>query len=120
MSDYGKMTDDELRRVIAERLGWTEIEEVSYWAEGYDFTAEQKTLTGKRGMHSDIPVPDWPQSVDAALTLPLKPKQRWMVVQVVGGKTWYASIIDISARAEAIEPARAICEAWLQMMDGAS
>lgn len=65
-----ELSADELRREIAERLGWTDIQPFSYWEEDYYDTREVHTLRGMspRGNAQTL-VPDWPADPGAALAL---------------------------------------------------
>jgi hypothetical protein len=118
MSKYSAMTDDELRRAIAERLGYTYIK-----------TIEDKLWALHPDGFSTVTIPIWPQLVDVALTLPIPENSSWelsakpkrsktvnaaMSAVIVednwGGATLSEGMHDASL-------ARAMCEAWLAMME---
>ena len=101
--------DPALRRGIAELLGW------------HGFIALDGILFGHEpGMPLGtvkVFVPDWPHSVDAALTL-LPPLPSAIIIsRVIEG--WYVGINTMSSRLRDISEGRsdnlalAICRAWL-------
>jgi len=101
MTKYDSMTDDALRREIAERLR-------------YDVRHELFLFTT---------VPDWPRDVNAALTLPLPPMAWWHLEQLPPrvarpGMIWHAAIFGPAQSAYGDSPARILCLAWLAMKDG--
>lgn len=109
MTDFSTMTDGELRRWIAERLGWTEIkEELSRMR---DLEGEPISVWAGRDTSGEVEyIPDWPNDANAALEL-FKQfhgiglewfNNRWTIAS---GTKWLAG--NDSA-------ARAICEAWAQ------
>lgn len=111
MTDFKAMTDDELRRWIAERLGYDEITVV-----------DGEELWGKHplgAVHIFSTLPNWPGSVDAALAL--VDRNLWNVEVSVGWEMSECSLDNLVktywAKSRPETPARAICVAWAQMME---
>jgi hypothetical protein len=119
-----QMSDEDLRRVIAELVGWSELENYEYWAANYDGDGWVTTLRGTLSGYDLVEVPDWPRDANAALEL-LKDTsdedregmdaqlsyrvydEKWEVVFMMHPRALRASQ-GISA-----SPVRAICEAWV-------
>ena len=117
----------ELDRVIAERLGWSEIEQRQLWFEdAYDDGWEQR-LFGKRTGESvgDDPVPEYSTDANAALSLPLGEAEFFQLHVIPGGNTAARVYVPVSSRLSEAEPpfeisdtpALAICHAWLAYQD---
>ena len=101
--------DPALRRGIAELLGWKDF----IFVGGVLFSLTPGTPLGQVRTE----VPDWPHSVDAALTL-LPPLPSAIIIsRVIEG--WYVGINTMSSRLRDISEGRsdnlalAICRAWL-------
>lgn len=63
----------ELDRVVAERVGYTEIEETTGWFDDPDVGSREETYLrgrGADGRYSSERIPNYSTSVDAALLLP--------------------------------------------------
>lgn len=115
-----------LDREIAERLGWTNIEPVSYWEETYYDTYEVHALRGQSpGSHSDDSLlPAYSTDANAALQLVSNlPSPAIFTLQLRtnrnGEEGWRAWIdMDINRRTDiAVSPALAICVVWLDWYD---
>jgi hypothetical protein len=108
----------DLDRAIAERLGWTEIEPVSYWEETYYDTYEVHTLRGKQpgASSNDTLLPAFATDLNAAIDL-LKQIPLGAVGINEDGETWFCNgyidgagvVVDVDAPT----PALAICRAIL-------
>jgi len=104
------LTPDELRRRIAEKLGWRSRFEVS------ELTGE---LWGYKGQCDDEPlslVPDWPGGLNAAIEL--LPIQRTVSVgRDADAPLWWCAIKrksgEVEAREHGPDPAMACARAWL-------
>ena len=71
MMPIDEMTHDELRREIAERLGWRDLDITTWWEESYEsdpYEAEILTGTSPLG-NTKVRVPNWPEDANAALEL---------------------------------------------------
>lgn len=120
--DYTAMNDDELRRIIAERLGYQCVfEPDGYPTAGWRiYYLDGKPRDNITRISPEIAwqvaathygLPDWPHSVNAALALfPLMGQPEFQLFR--GLWQWRAYIGDFDGRAD--DPARAICLAWLQ------
>jgi len=86
MSNYETMSNDELRRVIAERIGWHVVQHGGLWmvtkpryteADVHTFAEKDHERWGRYGRktlddawrHELSHMPDWLESIDSALTL---------------------------------------------------
>lgn len=118
-----------LDRIIAERLGWTEIEETEGWWDDPDGTACRAYLQGER---ADYPyasnrIPFYSTEIDAALQLfgALTRPHEWRIVMeyTPHGPIYYASISvhgEVYARVYANTLPLAVCRTWLRWYDGKS
>ena len=70
--DISTMTPDAVRKEIADRLGWTDLEEHTYWEEDY-YDTREVTAIEATPPHTDRTnrrlLPDWPNDPAAALEL---------------------------------------------------
>lgn len=130
-TDFSKLADEELRRWIAERLGWHAVAEGNgYGVPGYAmyrneddfyFWAKGEELVWRAAMsdESGLPIiPNWPGSVDDALTL-TRGKAR-LRIAVTDDKAVAAMDIGMRTYRGKAAPdrlARAISEAWAMMME---
>lgn len=113
--NYAELDDSALQRVIAERLGYRQTDEYDGWFGNYWCAPDgYLALDG---------LPDWPNSVDAALEL-WKPAPSGLqrLVISIGANTRvdpYGLTLADGLPVYAIdkETARAICLAWLEWMD---
>ena len=121
MTDYtaeqiAAMSDDELRRVIAEMLGWSEIEEYDYWYEDYGSDGWITTLRGTHKGESGVQVPNWPTDANAALALVEGVAESCELETIESG--WRAALTGFESPvwyfASSKTPARAVCAVWVQ------
>lgn len=115
MSDYSSMSNAELKRVIAERLGWAQVtHNAMKWlgsTQGADLLGFPPEAAGEEAVYTRVP--NWPESADAAIELfpygfdirIMRRRGQWLVGL---GDTVYPT---------ADTPARALCEAWLAWSD---
>lgn len=115
------MTDDVrtlTNRAIAERAGWTDISEDKARVAFVD----SMVLTGIPPSGGDIQVPDYLNSVDAALTLPLAPGYRYDL-RYAPGETAVCYVLDeVDAIVDGTgahddTPAGVVCAAWWAWME---
>jgi hypothetical protein len=109
------MSDDELRRVIAGVLGWSEIEEYEHWFEDYDIDGWTTTLRGTKEGRNGIQLPDWPTDANPALRL-LEEYQGELYYSRPYG-VWCVKLYippgeEMAVKQHESAP-RAICEAWI-------
>lgn len=110
-------------RAIAERLGWRDIEPVTYWEETYYDTYEVHTLRGKPPGydHADNLLPHYSADLNAAMTLAEPYAIQLNSVHGNKGRIGYkVTIQDSEGQAgigHADTPALAICYAWLRYME---
>jgi len=115
----------DLDRVIAERLGWSEIGIREVWVDDGEGATEVKRLNGRSPgpvAFGTDPIPTWSTNTDTALNLPLEEEYEGRLEWGYGGE-WTAWIfIKIAYRtfretkvgyAKADIPALALCRAWL-------
>lgn len=127
MTIYDDLSNEDLRRVIAERLGWT------YIGEDFGIRHQDSGLygypPGRVAVGNTEPVPNWSESVDAALGLEVPPIDEWssstFYLEGWEGKDnrkWRCvlpckELDHWQAIGYADTPARAICLAWLSWKD---
>lgn len=116
----------EMDRIVAERLGWTEIEEQENWYEDPEVMAYQQIDLYGRKDGSEYRVPKYSTDANAALQLD-KPVLWWSEDDGRWLATYDAAIfgsaieLDVSpSPGEADTPALAICRAWLSWKDAQS
>lgn len=117
MANYSELSDEDLRQVIVERMGWTDIRRPALLGPDDVAVILARDETGKQ--HS---VPNWPGSVDVALTLfgdtlfrlNHWPKGRYNCMVDPNDWGWHH---EDKGYAGADTPARAMCVAWLMYTD---
>ena len=125
MSKYAEMTDDEMKKWTAARLGYRIVSDKDYtFVPPLTVYFMRGPLPeGERlGMPEREPelvlqyAPDWPTSADAALPLIAD----YNADIRLGGEGARVRLYALATVFESVHPllARAICEAWLAMTDG--
>jgi hypothetical protein len=135
MSDYSKMTPDELRRAIAERLGWRIAPNFFPVSKRTGYTlvdADGKVPAGLHGYNYWVEdeawseLPDWPSDAGVAfdLCLMLACERGWSIeiepqkdasVWCSFSKTDFG---ECHAQVNADTPALALCHLWLAATGG--
>lgn len=107
---FSQMSDSELHMWIAKKLGWGSVAYREYKNGRYVCSGIEPGF---------VDVPDWLNSVDAALTL--IDRNLWNIELEIGFEMSEATLDDLArtywAKAEPDRLARAICEVWCIMME---
>lgn len=124
MTNLSTLTNDALRRRIAEELGYVFSDGSDGWYVNIvmdDGVVRSPRYSTERKLWDNVP--NWPESVDDALGLPLSGKRRWSFrqtdygwkvwAQEEGAGPWWCEADAMTDKGQKL--ARAISEAWLQM-----
>ncbi len=121
---------DELRRRIAERLGWRDFETQKQWVETWYDTYEDEQLFGVDPDGAERMVPDWPRDANAVEALLDSTGVAWMCyrnedgsksvyIQTGVGYSFYDDPENLQyhgKRGDGASFAEAGCRAWLAWM----
>jgi hypothetical protein len=111
MTEYAELTNDEINREIAGRLGWMYL--------GWIGSRLYGVMPGPDMDSGHRTVPNWAGSVDAALGLPVDYEENCVSLQKSPGQEWCHIIEGRRQYWEGWneDAARAISESWLRYDD---